>query len=569
MKADEAVSTSKEGDERLSALIDELQRQYRSSGRVDIERVAHGDARLERELRELWSVARIALDVGEFQSTGGLDGDSTLPLAPSGRAGSKSDGDPPLELPRDFGDYELLEEIGRGGMGVVYRARQKTLGRLVALKLIIRGEFASAEESARFRAEAEAAARLDHPNIIKVLEVGIHRSWPFFTMPFIDGGSLADRLKSGPLEAREAAEILGAVTRAVDYAHREGVLHRDLKPANILFDRSGRPYVTDFGLAKRIESNGSLTRTGAIVGTPAYMSPEQAAGNRELTPAADIYSLGSILFHALTGQTPFPGASALEVVLQVLENEPPVPHSIVPTVDRDLEMVVLRCLQKPADLRYLSASKLAEDLEAYLEGEPLSVRAGSLRHMLARWFRETHHAVVLENWGVLWMLHSAVVLVLCAVTQWLHLRGAVSLWTYFSIWGVGFGAWAAVFWALRRRSGPVTLVERQVAHVWAGSFISCVGLFLTETLLSLEPLALSPALGLVAGSVFLSKASLLSGSFYLQAGALYLSTIPMAIYPDWAVGIFGVVSALCFFLPGWKYHAQRRSARAEKRHVSR
>src|SRR5262249_49440505 len=244
-------------------------------------------------------------------------------------------------------------------MGVVYKARQKSLNRLVALKMILRGELASKADLNRFRAEAESAARLDHPNIVQVYDVGECDGQAFFTMKYVEGATLRQIAAQGPLPPRDAARYLAAICRAIDFAHQHGILHRDLKPSNILIDRDDRPLVTDFGLAKRVEGGSSLTGTGAILGTPSYMAPEQAAGSRgHLSPATDVYSLGTILYELLTGRPPFQAASPVDTLLLVLEQEPLVPHLLNRHVDRELEMICLKCLQKPADLRYPSAARL-------------------------------------------------------------------------------------------------------------------------------------------------------------------------------------------------------------------
>ncbi len=235
----------------------------------------------------------------------------------------------PLSATRAFGDYELLAEIARGGMGVVYKARQTRLNRTVAVKMILAGELADQDDVRRFLSEAEAAAGLDHPGIVPVYESGEINGQHFFSMGFVDGQSLAALLTQGPLPPRQAAELLAQVADAVDYAHERGVIHRDLKPGNILLDQEGHPRVTDFGLAKRVAGDSNLTRTGQALGTPSYMPPEQASGKLDaIRPAADIYALGAVLYATITGRPPFQAATALDTILQVLEQEPVAPRQL-------------------------------------------------------------------------------------------------------------------------------------------------------------------------------------------------------------------------------------------------
>jgi serine/threonine-protein kinase len=288
------------------------------------------------------------------------------------------------------------------------------------------------------------------------------------------------------------------------------------------------------------------------------MAPEQAAGVRgQVGPWSDVYSLGSILYHALTGRPPFQAASAVDTVLVLLEQDVVPPRVINPKADRDLELIALRCLQKPANLRYSGAGQLAEDLDRYLKDEPIAARSGRFAQVFAQLIRETHHATVLENWGLLWMWHSLVLFVACALTNALHSLGYDQRWYYIVLWTLGLGAWAAVFWWLRRRMGPVTFVERQIAHVWAASMVAIALLFFVEILLDLPVLTLSPVLALIVGMVFMVKAGILSGSFYFQAAALFLTTPLMALFPRYSHLIFGAVSAACFFVPGLKYYRQR------------
>ncbi|MGH7140235.1 MAG: serine/threonine-protein kinase, partial [Pirellulales bacterium] len=276
---------------------------------------------------------------------------------------------------RAFGEYELLAEIARGGMGVVFRARQTRLNRTVAVKMILAGELASHDDVRRFLSEAESAAGLDHPGIVPVYECGQIGGQHFFSMGFIEGQSLAALLAAGPLPPRRAAELVAEVADAVDYAHERGVIHRDLKPGNILLEQGGHPRVTDFGLAKRVASDSNLTRSGQALGTPSYMPPEQASGKLDaIGRAADVYALGAVLYAALTGRPPFQAATPLDTLLQVLEQEPVAPRQLNADVPRDLETIALKCLEKDPLKRYATAAELADELRRFLRGEPIAAR---------------------------------------------------------------------------------------------------------------------------------------------------------------------------------------------------
>jgi tRNA A-37 threonylcarbamoyl transferase component Bud32 len=286
---------------------------------------------------------------------------------------------------RYFGDYELLEEIARGGMGVVFKARQVSLNRIVALKMILAGQLASEEDVQRFYTEAEAAANLDHPGIVPIFEVGQHEGQHFFSMGFVDGKSLAQKVADGPLPPREAAELTKRIAEAIVYAHERGVIHRDLKPANILLDDNGRPRVTDFGLAKKMEADSGLTGTGQVLGTPSYMPPEQAAGKtEEIGPTSDVYSLGAILYCLMTGRPPFQSASLMDTLIQVLEQEPVSPRQLNAGINQDLDTICLKCLAKQRSQRYQSTRELVEDLSRYLKGEPISARPRNGSYRLVR-----------------------------------------------------------------------------------------------------------------------------------------------------------------------------------------
>ena len=567
------VGTAASRDERLAQVLCGLTEQLQRGERPDVDAVAAANGDLAAEIRELWAAVVLADEMGRPAGDGNATVDLPPPSAPAAHAAAS-----PAVGPRSLGDYELLEEVGRGAMGVVYRARQRSLDRRVAVKMLLRGDLASSADLARFRAEAEAAARLEHPNVVKVFEVGEHGGQAYFSMQFVEGTTLARLVANGPLPPRAAARYLAPICRAIHHAHCQGVLHRDLKPSNILIDQDGVPHVSDFGLAKRVRAleeksagdptaatllpSHPLTQTGAIIGTPSYMPPEQAAGSRGvLGPASDVYSLGAILYELLTGRPPFQAATHLDTLMLVLDQDPVPPRLLNRQVDRDLEMICLKCLQKPTRLRYETAAQLADDLEAFLRCESPSAASSGLVYHVVRLLGETHQANVLENWGVLWMWHSLVLVILCSVTNALYLMHVEQRLPYLALWVVGLGTWASIFWMLRRRGGPVTFVERQIAHVWAASTIGSASLFGVEYLMNLPVLSLSPVLALLGGMVFLIKGGMLSGFFYIAAAACFATAVFMALFPDIGVFLFGLVSAVCFFFPGLKYYRQQARSR--------
>jgi predicted Ser/Thr protein kinase len=307
---------------------------------------------------------------------------------------SSSDRPAPIITVRYFGDYELLEEIARGGMGVVYKGRQVSLNRTVAIKMILSGELASPDDIERFHNEAQAAANLKHPNIVAIHEVGRHEGRYYFSMDYVEGQSLAELIQAGPLPARKAAEYVRTIAEAVHFAHQRGTLHRDLKPANVLVGTDDQPQITDFGLAKRVAGDSGLTATGAVLGTPSYMSPEQASGRQaDVGPQSDVYSLGSILYELLTGRPPFCAASAVATLRQVTDNPPTAPHKLKHDVPRDLETICLKCLEKSPHVRYHSARELAEELGRFLNHEPIHARPASAVRKVDTWVRRRPWAI--------------------------------------------------------------------------------------------------------------------------------------------------------------------------------
>ena len=302
------------------------------------------------------------------------------------------------ELLGELGDYELLEEVGRGGQGVVFRARQKSLNRTVALKVISLGQWASEAHLKRFRREAEAAASLDHPGIVPIHEVGERDGSCYFSMKFIEGGQLDEVVRRKPMSIRQAAELIAKVARTVHYAHEHGILHRDIKPGNILLDKNGEPHLTDFGLARLLDTQSSVTRTIDVLGTPSYMAPEQAAGETtKLSKATDVYGLGAVLYQLLTGQPPFAGGTTYETIRLLRDTEPRPPRLLNPKIDRDLSTICLKCLEKDPQRRYSSALALAEDLEHWLKHEPIQAKPSGFFTHGRKWVRRNPSTTVLVD----------------------------------------------------------------------------------------------------------------------------------------------------------------------------
>jgi eukaryotic-like serine/threonine-protein kinase len=465
---------------RVNDACERFEAEWRAGRRPDIEKILAGS--LSRDRRELFSellaVEReIREGLGEKPNAGeylerfpewskeigqAFGANATLTYCPSpaeteiegGRdlseqdtilPGSSSGPRPDQAELEEFGDYVLLGEIARGGMGVVYRARQKSLNRIVALKMIRTGRLASPEELERFRFEAEAAANLDHPNIVPIFDVGEHLGQVYFSMKLVEGGSLSRRQGETSRDPRCIARLVATVALAVHHAHLKDFLHRDLKPANILIDAQGQPHVTDFGLAKRTKGDSSLTKTGAIMGTPSYMAPEQATGGKKsLTAAADVYSIGAVLYELLTGRPPFRAESVMETVVQVLERDPEPPSRHRPGLPRDLELICLKCLEKNPEARYPSALKLAEDLERFLRGESVGAGRPGLLLRLQRWTRREPELVS----------HLAGLGIMAFVAQLNYFRGVVEEKAHNSVLAT-LAAWALAStfcqWNLRKR----------------------------------------------------------------------------------------------------------------------
>lgn len=349
--------------------------------------------------------------------------------------------------------YHLLGLLGKGGMGVVYKAEQTELKRIVALKMVLADASVGSRTLARFRAEAQAVAQLHHPNIVQIHDIGHYKNRPYLSLEYIDGGSLSAKLKDQSLSTRQSAQLVELVARAIDFAHQHGIVHRDLKPGNILLTNDGTPKIADFGLVKRFEKDAddaesALTQTGEVLGTPSYMAPEQAAGlNSQIGPATDIYSLGAILYELIAGRPPFSGTTVMQTLMRVIQEDPVEPIRLQSTIPKDLQTICLTCLRKDPQKRYTSAELLANDLRAFLSGEPIAARPTKQGERVLRWVRR-RPAIA----SILGIATFATIAVL------------VGLWTYSSLAVIGASALAllmAGWWYNARLHRLVTKMEDQ------------------------------------------------------------------------------------------------------------
>jgi serine/threonine protein kinase len=331
--------------------------------------------------------------------------DSALPLAP------ETSDDPAAAAPPQVPGYVLLTVLGRGGMGVVYKARDLQRKRLVALKMILIGGHAGPQELARFRMEAQAIARLQHPNIVQLYEIGESERRPFFSLELMEAGSLADQLDGTPWPARKAARLVRTLARAIHHAHQSGIIHRDLKPANVLLTADGTPKITDFGLAKQLDTSGCQTPSDAVLGTPTYMAPEQAGQAKLVGPAADVYALGAIFYELLTGQPPFRGATPLDIIMQVVADDPVAPRQLRPNLPADVETICLRCLHKDPAQRYPSAQALANDLRRFVADEPVRAKRSRPWNRALTWVQLNPLVAILVGLLLLSVLGSIVAMI--------------------------------------------------------------------------------------------------------------------------------------------------------------
>jgi hypothetical protein len=462
--------------------------------------------------------------------------------------------------------YEIESELGRGGMGVVYRAKQVSLNRIVALKMVPGGEFADPQELARFLGEAEVVAAVRHPHVVQVYDFGQHVGRPYFAMEHLGGGSLVSLVRaSGRLTPARAAELIEKIARGVQAAHDLGIVHRDLKPANVLLSDDGEPKVTDFGLAKR-GGRTDLTRTGAVMGTPNYMSPEQAAGKTKFVgPAADIYALGVILYECLTGRTPFNADDTVKLLMKVVEDEPPPIREFAPNAPRDLEAICLKCLRKEPQDRYASAGKLAEDLQRFRNGEPVEARSTGVFGLMAGVLERSGKDIEFTGYANVLFGFAAVTLVADGL-QTVVTLGHLSQWVGVATQYVRLLVYAAIVGFARKGTLlPRTAAERQLWSITCGYAIACFG----------GSLALRFSLGWGAGGrvepvmyqlfatlaalTFFALGSVFWGWCY-AFGMLFLGVaVLMAAALHWAPLMFGLTWALILTVFGLRL---RRLARA-------
>jgi eukaryotic-like serine/threonine-protein kinase len=465
--------------------------------------------------------------------------------------GSSQDARPAAPVPQVPG-YEVLGLLGSGGMGVVYKARDVRLKRLVALKMILTGPHARPQELARFRGEAEAVARLQHPNVVQIYEVGEHDGRPYLALEYVAGGSLAERLGGKPQPADEAARLVQALALAVHAAHERGIVHRDLKPANVLVAEDGTPKVSDFGLAKRLGEAGQ-TQTGAVLGTPSYMAPEQALGDsRCIGPHTDVHALGALLYELLTGRPPFEGATLFETLEQVREHEPLPPGRLRPDLPRDLDTICRKCLEKEPARRYPSARALADDLGRYLGGELIQARSFTFADRLARTLNRDQELRPLHGlWRRWWPLPLLVAPLLFVVhlLPFLLLRGTpaygpasvavtLGLFTLLLAGFLGIIAGGPVLWRGAAFHGLWSLRLGHFAGMWLIPVV-CFELFGPDD--ERRWLAAYPLWAILTGAMFVSLGGAFWGRLYLAGLAFFAAAVVMPLRLEWAPVEFGIL----------------------------
>ncbi len=468
----------------------------------------------------------------------------------------------PKSSHRIFGDYELLHEIARGGMGVVYKARQLSLNRTVAIKMILQGTLAGSEEIERFKLEAKAVAQLTHPQIVVIYDVGHCDDQYFYAMEYVEGRSLAQVLRAGAISPRRAAEYVEQVAKAIHFAHQNGVVHRDIKPSNILIDEYERARVTDFGLAKHVDRGDELTLSGQMVGTPAYMAPEQITNRRgDIGPLCDVYSLGVLLYELLTKQLPFAGRDQFETLLQVLDCDPQSPRKVNSQVPRPLEMICLKCLEKDPQRRYASAADLADDLSRFLAGDPISLSSSKLVDRLMRTLERSQYDREIHTWARMLMHLAWISLATHVLVFFNHtirpphpLAGLIAI-RLFEVVGM-----AAVLWGLREHWFPPRgAPARQLLSLWLGYMAGSLTLVIIAFLNSppgttFNDFRAYPPLAVLASLLFITLGSSYWGYCYTIGSLFLVLGILMTFWLAAAPLLFGVAWAASLSILSLRLH---------------
>jgi hypothetical protein len=443
-------------------------------------------------------------------------------------------------------------------MGIVFKAREPGLNRLVAIKMVLPGALPDDSELQRFHTEASAAANLQHPHIVAVHRVGQLGERHFFTMDYIDGPSLTQRLAQGPLPGRTAARYVAAVARAIHHAHQNGVLHRDLKPANILLDAADQPHVTDFGLAKHFTTDSGQTRTGAILGTPSYMAPEQASGSKDIGPACDVYGLGALLYELLTARPPFRGETPLDTLQQVLEVEPAPPRLLNPKVDRDLETICLKCLAKQPRQRYTTAQEVADDLERYLGGDSIHARSLNVLDRLARTLERSQYDVEFAAYGTL-LYWFAFIVAAMHVLKYVLIQARQPIALILLSQVLQFALMGVVFWRYRKHGVlPKSTAERHMWSVWLAYLTASVLVsVICRVLFGADKLyesILYPFYAVVTGLAFFALGSNYWGGCYAFGVAFFALPALMFLHLDWGGLEFGGLWTIALVTLGRRLH---------------